>query len=240
VKAGCLAAVLGVAACSGSLPDRGLGGAADPLVGAYAIAGVRASPGTVHFSGLPALLDSAEGMGPMVVTTNVGVFILPAMSTTVTGLDRKSVARAVGYNLSERHDVIAVSTATFDKNDSERLEAYGAFDQTLWEVQDPASGALLGTGASFNPSGVFFQTVPAYHVPLPDMGLFTVVPGCENLACTLPPGPGGPGEEGDAGTAASSVPGVNPLVTNAGPVERTVPGFVPGINPLLFATGGRR
>jgi hypothetical protein len=203
--------MLGVAACSGSPPDLELGTAADPQVATYAIAGVRTSPGTVHFTGLPWLLDSAEGTGPLVVTTNVGTFVMPAMSTTVTGVDPDKVSQAVGYSLFERHDVIAVSTATLTDYETSRLEAYASFVETSWAVADASSGALLGAGASFNPSGVFFQTVPADHVPLPDMGLITFVPGCEGLACTLPPGPGG---EVDAGAAESQAPGFLPSLLN--------------------------
>ncbi len=201
--------MLGVAACSGSLPDRELGAAADPQVGEYVIAGVHTSPGTVHFTGLPWLVDSAEGTGPLVVTNNVGTFVMPAMSTTVTGVDPDKVSHAVGYSFFERHDVIAVSSATFTALESSRLEAYASFVETLWEVADASSGAPLGTGASFNPSGVFFRTVTAIHVPLSDMGLVTFVPGCEDLACALPPGPGG---EIDAGTAESQAPGFVPSV----------------------------
>jgi hypothetical protein len=210
--------MLGVAACSGSLPDREHGTAADPQVAAYAIAGVRRSPGTVHFTGLPSLLNSTEATGPMVITTHVGTFVMPAMSTTVTGVDPATVSHAVGYSLFERRDLLSLSTATLTDFESSRLEAYASFEETLWEVRDASSGAPLGAGASFNPSGVFFQTVTAYHVPLPDMGLSAFVPGCENLACALPPGPGG---EVDAGAA-----------------EREAPGFVAvPLNPL-FGLGG--
>ncbi len=210
--------MLGVAACSGSLPDRELGTAADPQVGAYAIAGVRTSPGTVHFTGLPWLLDSAEGAGPLVVTTNVGTFVMPAMTSTMTGVDPDKVSQAVGYSLFERHDVIAVSSATLTNLETSRLEAYASFVETLWAVTDASSGALLGAGASFNPSGVYFQTVPGDHVPLPDMGLITFVPGCEDSACARSPGPGG---EVDAGAA-----------------ENQAPGFVPSVlNPLLSGVG---
>ena len=94
------AALLGVAdACSGARSRTArLGAAADPQVSAYAIAGVRTSPGTVHFTGLPWLLNSTEGTAPMVLTTHVGTFVMPAMSTTVTGVDPDKVSQAVGYS----------------------------------------------------------------------------------------------------------------------------------------------
>jgi len=209
--------MLGVA-CLGSLPDGESGTAAEPLVAAYAIAGVRRAPGTVHFTGLPRILNSTEATGPMVITTHVGTFVLPAMTTTVTGVDAGAVSHAVGYNLSERRDLLALSTATVTALESSRVEAYASFEETFWEVRDASSGALLGAGASFNPSGVFFRTVMAYHVPLPDMGLFAFVPGCEDLACALPPRPGG---EVDAGVT-----------------ESRAPGFIPSaLNPIIGASG---
>jgi hypothetical protein len=209
--------MLGVV-CLGSLPDGARGTAAEPIVAAYAIAGVRRSPGTVHFTGLPRILNSTEATGPMVITTHVGNFVLPAMTTTVTGVDAAAVSHAVGYNFSERRDLLALSTATLTVRQSSRVEAYASFEETFWEVRDASSGAPLGAGASFNPSGVFFQTVTAQHVALPDMDLFALVPGCESLACAFPPGPGG---EVDAGVA-----------------ERQPPGFIPSaLSPLLGASG---
>lgn len=218
MKRGCLAVLLGVAACSGSLPDDELGAAVDPLVAAYAIAGVHQSPISVHFSGLPWLLNSAEATGPMVLTVHVGNFVLPTMTTTVSGVAPDVVSRAVGYSLSERHDLYAVSSATLEAFRSSRLEAYSSFEETSWEVVDCASGAILGTGSSFNPSGVFFQTVPALHVALPDMGLFTFVPGCEDLECLPLPGPGGSADAGATGRGA--------------------PGFLPASSSPVFSVGG--
>lgn len=211
MRRGGLAVMLGVAACSGPLPDGALGTATDPQVAAYAIGGVHTAPGTIHFTGLPWLLGSAEGTGPMVVTTNIGTFVLPAISTTLTGIDRDTVSHAVGYSLSARHDIIAVATETLTTLESSRLEAYTSFVETSWEVRDASGGGLLGTGMSFNPSGVFFQTVNAYHAALPDMGLTTFVPGCEDLACAPPPGARG---EVDAGAAESRAPGFFPSLIN--------------------------
>ena len=222
MKAPCLAAMLGVAACSAPLPDGERGTASEPQTVAYAIAGVRTSPGTVHFSGLPRILNSSEATGPIVITTHVGHFVQPAMSATVTGVDPEAVSHAVGYNLTERVDLIAVSSATLKALESKRVEAYASFIETFWEARDPSTGALLGTGASFEPSGVFFQTVTARHARLPDTGLSTFVEGCVGLACTFPLDPEG---EGDAGVPAHQVPGFVPsggaglLGTEGGPAS---------------------
>jgi hypothetical protein len=220
-----------VVACSASPPDVDLGIAVEPQVPVYAIAGVRASPGTVHLTGLAALLNSAEATGPIVLTTHVGTFVQPMMSTTVTGVDPEKVSHAVGYSLWERHDLLAVSSATLRDLERSRLEAYASFDETSWEVRDGASGALLGNGASFDPSGVYFQTVPASHVALPDMGVVTLAQG------SPPPGYVPPGSEGDdAGAPERNVPGFVPSVSGPAPSEHEAPGVVP---PPLGAGAGR-
>jgi hypothetical protein len=208
VKRGCLAAVLGVAACSGARPDGELGVAADPQVGVYSIAGVHASPGTVHFTGLPWLLNSTETSSSMVITTHVGTFVFPTWTSTVKGVKPAAVSGAVGYGLTGRHDLIAVCSVSVGESESVRQEAYASFDETLWDVVDASSGDVLGAGASFNPTGVFFQTVTAYHAALADMGLFMLVPGCENLGCAALPG------EENGGTTERHVPGFFPSSTN--------------------------
>ncbi|MFT3773949.1 MAG: hypothetical protein QM820_51935 [Minicystis sp.] len=222
MKRACLVALLGVAACSGSLPDEELGSAADPQLAAYSIAGVRMSPLSVHFTGLPWLLNSVEATGPIVVTAHVGTFVLPTMTTTVSEVAPAAVSGAVGYSLSQRRDLYAVSSATIPAVQTSRLEAYASFEETFWDVVDATTGVPLGSGASFNPSGVFFQTVDAKHTALPDMGLFTFVQGCENLKCfPLPAFAGGAGE------------------ADAGAESREVPGFIPSpINPIINAGGG--
>jgi hypothetical protein len=204
-----LAAALGIAACSGSRLDGALGTAEDPQVGVYSIAGVHASPGTVHFTGLPWLLNSTEATGPMVITTHVGIFVMPTWTSTVTGVKPATISGAVGYSVTARHDLLAVCSVTVGASESTRQEAYASFDQTLWDVVDAASGAVLGAGASYNPSGVFFQTVTAYHAALADMGLFMLVPGCVDLTC-LPL----PGEED---TTDRHVPGFLPSSSNPSP-----------------------
>ena len=217
MKRRCLAALLGVAACSGSLPDRELGAAADPQAAAYAIAGVRASPGTVHFTGLPWLIDSAEGAGPLVVTTNVGTFVMPAMSTTVTGVDPDKVSRrsATASSSATTSSPCPPQPCRTSRPHGSRPTRPSSRRYGRWRTRRPAPCSARAHRSA--PSGVFFQTVPADHVALPDMGLITFVPGCEDLACALSPGPGG---EVDAGTA-----------------ERQAPGFLPSLlNPLL--TGG--
>jgi hypothetical protein len=154
---------------------------------AYAIAGVHASAGTAHFIGLPWLLNSAEGVGPLVVTTHVGTFVQPVMSTTVTGVDPDAVSHAVGYSVWARHDLLAVSSASLPPFESSRLEAYASFNETCWEVRDPSTGAPVGSGESFEPCGVYFQTVSASHVALPDIGVFELVPACPPPVCASPP-----------------------------------------------------
>jgi hypothetical protein len=217
VKRRFLLAALGVAACSG-FSENELGRAVEAQVSAYSIAGVRASPGTVHLTGLPWLLNCAEATGPMVVTTHVGTFVQPMMSTNVTGVTPDAVSHAVGYSLWARHDLLAVSSASFAPFESSRLEAYASFVQTCWEVRDGAGGALVGTGASFDPCGVYFQTVNASHVALPDEGVFDFLPAC------LPGGPLPPEGEGEGAADAG--------------VARA-PGFLPSENhPVII--GGER
>jgi hypothetical protein len=223
-----LTAALGVvvAACSDAPPDGGLGAAGDPLVGAYCVSDVRASPGTVHFTGLHWLLNSAEAAGPIVLTVTIGTFVQPAMATTVTGVEPEDVSRAVGYSMSARRDLLAFSAQTLARGESSRLEAYTAFEESFWEVRDAQCAAVLGAGASFNPSGVFFQTVDAYHLGLPDTGLFSLVPGCESLTCATPAELGG---------------GRDPGASDAGAPPRRTPGFIPAdVNPLLSRNPARR
>jgi hypothetical protein len=214
VKAPCVAAALTVAACSVPLPEGELGTAAEACA-LYSIASVHASPGTVHFTGLPWLLNSGEATGPIVLTAHVGTFVLPVMTSTVSGVDPHAVSHAVGYSLSARHDLLAVSSANLAVGESSRLEAYASFDETTWVVSDPSCGSVLGTGASFDPSGVYFQTVSATHVRLPDMGVYELVAACPDPGEAPPDGRG------------------------AGAPRSGVPGFIPSdVNPLLV--GGRR
>jgi hypothetical protein len=220
-----LIAALGVtvAACSDVRSEGRLCAAADPEAGAYCVSGVRASPGTVHFTGLPWLLDAAEAAGPITLVINVGTFVQPTMVTTVTGVRPEDVSSVVGYSLSERHDLIAVSTSTLTASERSRIEAYATFAESVWEVRSADCGTVLGGGASFDPSGVFFQTVPSDHVALPDMMLFGFVPGCEDLACSSVPG-----LEEDAGVSG-------------GTSDHRAPGFVATTtNPLLSGAGPRR
>jgi hypothetical protein len=220
-----LVAVLAIssAACSDVSRDGRPGAAADPLAAAYCIAGVCASPGTVHFTGLPWLINSAEAEGPISLVINVGTFVQPTMISTVTGVKPADVSPTVGYSLTQRHDLIAASTATLAAGVSSRIEAYAAFAESVWEVRTPDCATVLGTGASFDPSGIFFQTVSADHVALPDMPFFGFVPGCEDLDCSYVPG-----LEPDAGA---------PNVSS----DRRAPGFVATtVNPLLAGSGGRR
>jgi hypothetical protein len=214
VKRGGLAVVLGLAACSGARLDGEIGAAADPQVGVYSITGVHASPGTVHFTGLPWLLNSTEASGPMVITTHVGTFVMPTWTSTVAGVKPAAVSSAVGYSLTGRHDLLAVSSVTVAAHESSRQEAYASFDETLWDVVDASSGDVLGAGASFDPNGVFFQTVTAYHATLADMGLFMLVPGCEDLTCAPLPG------EEDGGTTERRVPGFLPSSSNPALTEQ--------------------
>jgi hypothetical protein len=145
---------------------------------------------------------------------------MPTWTSTVTGVKPTTVSGAVGYSLTARHDVLAVCSVTVKASESLRQEAYASFDETLWDVVDATSGALVGAGSSFDPSGVFFQTVTAYHAALADMGLFMLVPGCVDLTC-LPL----PGEENDRNADGRQVPGFlpsssNPALTGTAPGER--------------------
>jgi len=93
------------------------------------------------------------------------------------------------------------------------------FQETAFEVKDAACGNVLGTGATFVPSGVFFQTVHSAHAALPDASFFGYVPGCEDLTCApwVVPGAasGAPGSPSGAGGSSGETP------------VRIVPGFVP-------------
>ena len=57
-----------------------------------------------------------------------------------------------------------------------RLEAYAAYQRTVWEIRDADCLVPLGTGASFKPIGVYFRVVDAEDIALPDPGFCTVGP----------------------------------------------------------------
>jgi hypothetical protein len=204
-----------LAAC-GAGEEGEIGTAQEAQSGAFCITNVRTDPTTVHFTGQEWLLGSSEGYGPRTLTVAVAASVLPQVSTsTTTKPSAADVSKAVGYAVQTRIDVAASSTWTVSSGVFQREEAYAAYQRAFWEIRDAACGVLLGTGISYRPIGVFFQTVNTADIPIVDPGVFAFAPGCDGDGC--PPGavaqnpPAGGGTAGPGFLAPNGVSGAVPI-----------------------------
>jgi hypothetical protein len=183
--------------------ERAAGAAAQALVPAYCILNAHTDNGTVHFQGPDWLLSSSEGLGPQQLSVRVSQYVQPAVSTTGNfTLDATGVSNAVGYNMAERYEIIGgarLDVATFA---FQRLEAYTAYQRTIWEIRDGACEAILGYGASFRPIGVYFRTVNTSDTWIPDLGVTLVGPVAVDPSALVPAGPGAVLPPGGSGGAA--------------------------------------
>ncbi len=176
------------ASCSRRLedPDRSAPTeAVDALAGAYCITDVQTDPRTYHFDSPRWVLQAAEGVGPRVLAITVAGFVAPLVSTTVAQPPPKSaeLSAAVGYSLNEFYYVQASVAYTVNAGSYKRLEAYINYARSAWVVREAGCGAVLGSGISFKPIGVYFAARDAGSV---------AVPGASVIGF-LPDGTGGPG-----------------------------------------------
>lgn len=159
-------------------PSFEVGEAVDQETAAvYCIRNVQGQLGTVHFQGPRWLLSSAQGRGPLELDVRVLQRIQPVYSTTGTfKLDQGALARAVGYSMAIRYEVIGGARFDVMPNIFQRVEAYTAYQPTRWEVRDAACHAVLGFGTSYKPIGVYFRVVRTSGDLLPDYGVHPVAP----------------------------------------------------------------
>jgi hypothetical protein len=178
--------------------------AQESLVGTYCIFNARIAPGSFHFDGPTWLLDSAEGQGPRSLDLSISSFVQPQISTNTTAKPGPDdVSEAVGYSVTTRFQIQASSSIDVDAMHYQRLEAYTAFQQTYFEIRDPACAVIVGAGSAYKPIGIYFQTRNAFDVSLPDVGIYTFPPPVIPVV-PLPGGAGGAGSAGGSDGAGGS------------------------------------
>jgi hypothetical protein len=153
-------------------------GAVSQAQAAYCVLDAHTDVGTVHFQGPDWLLASSEATGPLELNVRVQQYVQPALSTTVeVNLDPAAISKAVGYSLAERFEIQGGARRALQSGVRQRLEAYAAYQRTVWEIRDADCVVPLGMGASFKPIGVYFRVVDAAGITLPDLGFYTVTSG---------------------------------------------------------------
>jgi hypothetical protein len=171
----------------------------EALAGACCITDVQTEPVTYHFDSPRWVLQAAEGLGPRVLAITIAGYAAPLVNTSVAQLPKVGeVSAAVDYSLGEFYYVQASAAYTVDSGSYKRLEAYINYARSAWVVREAGCGAVLGTGISFKPIGVYFM--------VRDTGSL-VIPGASVIGF-LPDATGGPGgyslppeaQASDAGT----------------------------------------
>jgi hypothetical protein len=197
----CAAAILGSGATC-DVENEHVVATSQESTTAYCILNAHTDNGTVHFEGPKWLLASSEGASPLLIELRVLKFILPAMSTTGNYKpDPSAVSTAVGYSMTERYGVedftrVTIATARF-----QRVEAYPAFQRTIWEIRDADCNVPLGAGASYKPIGVYFKVVTTTDVALPDVGVHVIDVLDDGSGLVVPGGPAADGGPRDAGAS---------------------------------------
>jgi hypothetical protein len=180
------------ASCSRRLDgaESALGQSVDPLVGACCITDVQTDGLTYHFDSPRFVLEAAEGLGPRVLALTVAGFAGPVVSTTVSPHPTEAdITAAVGYSLGDFYYLQASSALTVDTNAQKRLEAYVNYARSVWVVREPGCGAVLGTGMSFKPIGVYFLSRDVVDTAIPGSSLVSVIPGSNGGPCGVSLGP---------------------------------------------------
>jgi hypothetical protein len=173
---------------------------AQKATSSYCVLNPHTDKGTVHFEGPDWLLASAEGASPMMIELRVLKFILPATSTTGNYKpDASTVSNAIGYSITERYGVEEFSRVTVATARFQRVEAYPAFQRTIYEIRDADCNVLLGAGAAYKPIGVYFKVVTTTDVALPDVGVRVVESLDDGSIFVVPGGPAADAGPGDAG-----------------------------------------
>jgi hypothetical protein len=196
------------ASCSRRLegPDGSAPGeAVEALAGTYCITDVVADGRTYHFDSPRWVLDAAEGLGPRVLALTIAGYASPLVTTTVGPLPQAgTVSAAVGYSLSEFYYVQASAAVTLDDGSYKRLEAYVNYARSAWVVREAGCGAVLGTGVSFKPVGVYFASRDTGSVALPGPSVIGVLPNGIGGPLGYPPPPGLASSQASAAGAADA------------------------------------
>lgn len=196
-----VALCVALTACT-AIPDDEADSASQAWTPTHCILNAHTDNGTVHFQGPNWLLTSSEGLGPQSLNVVIQQTVQPAISASETfKLDPSSISEAVGYSVTERYDVFGGATLAVPRMAFQRLEAYTAYQRTVWEIRDASCDVVLGLGASFRPIGVFFRTVNTSDVWIPDVDVYVVGPAPVYSGIGVPPPPpdAGAGDAGDAG-----------------------------------------
>ncbi|MFT3776472.1 MAG: hypothetical protein QM820_64855 [Minicystis sp.] len=194
--------------------DEDLGVAQQPDGSAICILDVHTDSGTFHFEGPNWILDAAEGLGPRTLSLNVAVFVQPQVATSTNFKpDPNVISAAVGYSVATRYQVAAGDSVSLLQGQFRRLEAYTAFQRTIWEIRDGTCLNRLGVGVTYKPIGIYFKTVDAHDVAISDLGVYVFNAPCVGPGCTSPgpsvpepvsgnqgSGKGSSGETPDGGT----------------------------------------
>ena len=119
----------------------------------------------------------------MLVITIAG-YAAPIVNTTVTRRPKESdISTAVGYSLGKFYYLQASAAYTVEEWSYRRLEAYINYARSAWVIREAGCGAVLGTGVSLKPIGVYFAVRKAGSVAVPGNSVIGFLPG----------GAGGPG-----------------------------------------------
>ena len=205
------AALLATAACSadrrgdpaGAMPREDPASTEEAATVVYCVINAHTDPGTVHFQGPDWLLSASEGRGPQQLNVRIDEYLQPVVSTSGSfKLDPSALSTSVGYSMGARYQLQASGGVTVSSGAFRRLEAYTAFQRTIWEVRDASCTTVLGRGASFKPIGVFFQVVSASSVALPDLGVY--VAGSVDEGPAVVPWGTGPATAGDGADAGGN------------------------------------
>jgi hypothetical protein len=170
--------------------DGVTGEAVAALAGACCITDVQTDALTYHFDSPRFVLSAAEGIGPRVLALTVAGFVGPLVSTHVAEHPTKAeISAAVGYDLGELYYLQASAALTVDPNGSKRLESFINYARSLWVVRDAACGAVLGTGMSFKPIGVYFAARDIASTAIPGNSIVNALPDGTGGPCGYPLGP---------------------------------------------------
>jgi hypothetical protein len=124
-------------------------------------------------------------VGPRVLALTVAGFAGPLVSTTVTHRPKEAdLSAALNYNVAELYYFQASAAYTVKDGSYARLEAYINYARSAWMVRDAECGAVLGTGMSFKPIGVYFAVRDTGSVAIPGTSVIGLLPDANG-------GPGG-------------------------------------------------
>jgi hypothetical protein len=126
------------------------------------------------------------------------------VSTTVTQHPKESdLSAALNYNVADLYYLQASAAYTVADGSYARVEAYINYARSAWVVREAGCGAVLGTGVSFKPIGVYFAARDTGSVAIPGTSVIGLLPGANGGPVGYDPYPPPPdpndGGTGDAG-----------------------------------------